>query len=177
MQTLSFTERMFVKSMFRDRMAELYGDGFEDFFDRLMVARYPDCVEVRTHGNIGDLSADGLRLHSGRLYACYAPEVFDAQNAARVGAKFSRVLSRALTKRSGEFQTFVFVYNDPRGGVHPEVTRLLAQARRDHAPLTFAAMGPKRLLNDLFKLVWYQIEDILGSPIQVEEVAYGIGLD
>jgi hypothetical protein len=177
MEGLSFTERMFVRSMFRDRMAELYGDAFEDFFDRLMVARYPDFVPVRTHGNIGDLSADGLRLHSGRLYACYAPEVFDAENARKVENKFTSDLTGALVKRPGQFQTFVFVYNDPRGGLHPEVSRLLAQARLDHAPLMFEAMGPRRLLNELFRLVRHEIEDIFSAPLQVENVAFGIGLD
>lgn len=60
MGVLSFTERMFVGSMFRDRMPDLCGDAFERFFDRLMIARYPDFVEVGTHGNIDDLSAEGL---------------------------------------------------------------------------------------------------------------------
>lgn len=177
MGVLSFTERMFVKSMFRDRMAELSGSGFEDFFVRVMTARYPDFVEIRTHGNIGDLSSDGLRLHSGKLYACYAPESFDSDSARDVRKKFLGDLAGALAKRPGEFQTFVFVYNDPRHGLHPEISQSLAQARQDHAPLEFEPFGPRHLLGELFLLVRHQIEEVFGSPIPVEDVVYGIGLE
>jgi len=170
---LNFHERMFVKAMYREQMANLHGDAFEDFFHRLMSARYSDFVQVRTHGNIGDLGADGLRLHNGRLYACYAPEVFDATKA---GGKFANDLAKAIRKRSGEFGTFVFVYNDARG-LHPEVSRLLAQARVEHSRLEFEPMGPQHLLRKLFELVRHEIEDLLRAPILVEEVVYGVGLE
>jgi hypothetical protein len=176
-EVLSFTERMFVKTLFRDRMAELNGSAFEDFFIRVMTARYTDFVEVRTHGNIGDLSSDGLRLHEGKLYACYAPETFDAASTRGVKKKFTDDLTGALSKRVGEFQTFVFVYNDPRRGLQPEITKLLAQARRDHAPLAFEPLGPRQLLGELFRLVRYQIEEVFGAPIPVEDVVYGVGLE
>lgn len=176
-EVLSFTERMFVKTMFRDRMADLNGLAFEDFFIRIMTARYADFVEVRTHGSIGDLSSDGLRLHDGKLYACYAPETFDADSARDVKKKFTGDLTGALAKRAGEFQTFVFVYNDPRRGLHPEITQLLAQARRGHAPLAFETLGPRQLLGELFRLVKYQIEEVFGAPIPVEDVVYGVGLE
>jgi hypothetical protein len=170
---LNFSERMFVKAMHRELMADLHGDAFEDHFHRLMSARHPDFVQVRTHGNLGDLGADGLRLHDGRLYACYAPETFDA---SKVGGKFSSDLAKALRKRPGEFGVFVFVYNDTRG-LHPEVTRLLAQARKVHPRLDFEPMGPPHLLRKLFELVRHDIEDLLRAPIQVQDLVYGIGLE
>jgi hypothetical protein len=170
---LNFHERMFVKAMHRELMAGLHGDAFEDYFHRLMSARYPDFVQVRTHGNIGDLGADGLRLHNSRLYACYGPETFDA---SRVGGKFSSDLAKALAKRPGEFKVFVFVYNDARG-LHPEVTRLLAQERAHRPGLEFEPMGPTHLLRTLFGLVREEIEDVLRAPILVQDLVYGIGLD
>lgn len=173
MTVLNFHERMYVKFVYRELMASLHGDAFEDFFHRLMSARYADFVQVRTHGNLGDLGADGLRLHNGRLYACYAPEVFDA---VKVGGKFGGDLAKALRKRPGEFKAFVFVYNDARG-LHPEVTRLLAQARRDHPAIEFEPMGPPHLLRKLFDLLRHEIEDLLRAPIQVENLVYGVGLE
>jgi hypothetical protein len=159
--------------MYRELMASLHGDAFEDFFQRLMSVRYGDFVQVRTHGNLGDLGADGLRLHNGRLYACYAPEVF---NATKVGGKFTGDLASAMRQRGGEFKIFVFVYNDVRG-LHPEVTRLLAQARLDHPSIGFEPMGPPHLLRKLFDLVRHEIEDLLRAPIQVENLVYGVGLE
>lgn len=173
MTSLKFQERMFVKAAFRELMANLHYDAFEDFFHRLMTARYPDFVQVRTHGNLGDLGADGLRLHDGRLYACYGPEVFDAARAAN---KFQTDLAKALVKRPGQFKTFVFVYNDARG-LHPEVTRLLARAAKDHTSLKFEPMGPPRFLRELWKLIREDIEDLLGAPIPIHEFVYGIGLE
>jgi hypothetical protein len=93
---LNFHERMYVKFVYRELMASLHGDAFEDFFHRLMSARHADFVQVRTHGNLGDLGADGLRLHNGRLYACYAPEVFDA---VKVGGKFGGDLFDGVDER------------------------------------------------------------------------------
>lgn len=173
MSGLNFQERMFVKAMYRELMAGLHGDAFEDFFHRLMTTRYSDFAQVRTHGNLGDLGADGLRLHDGRLYACYAPEVFDAD---KVTQKFSSDLAKAMSKRPGEFRIFVFVYNDARG-LHPQISRLLAQAVIDHPSLGFEPMGPPRLLRVLFELVREEIEDLLRAPIQVQELVYGVGLE
>lgn len=164
---------MFVKAAYRELMANLHGDMFEDFFHRLMTARYPDFVQVRTHGNIGDLGADGLRLYGGRLYACYAPEVFDV---ARVNEKFASDLAKAILKRPDEFSVFVFVYNDVRG-LHPEVTRLLVHASKEHQDLKFEPMGPPDLLRELWKLVRQEIEDLLRTPIPIQEFVYGIGLE
>lgn len=173
---LNFQERIYVRLLYRDVMATLYGNAFEDFFHNLMTYRYPDFVDVRTHGNIGDLGADGLRLFDSKLYACYAPEVFDSSNAAKVNDKFADDLDKAKVKRGGEFTTFVFVHNDARG-LHPEVTRLLAQARRDHTPLAFEQLGPRHLLRELLQLVRNEIEDLLKAEIQVADLVYGIGLD
>ena len=85
-------------------------------------------------------------------------------------------LTGALAKRAGEFQTFVFVYNDPRRGLHPEITQLLSQARRDHAPLAFeprAASATWRALST------GEVSDRRGlrAPIPVEDVVYGVGLE
>ncbi|MCX4584632.1 hypothetical protein [Streptomyces sp. NBC_01481] len=91
-----------------------------------MCARYPDFLDVRTHGNLGDQGSDGLSLHARKLYACYAPRSFDA---AKLRKKFHDDLNSALAQRMGQFGTFVFVHNDLRG-VHPEVGTMLMEADR-----------------------------------------------
>ncbi|WP_018352102.1 ABC-three component system protein [Longispora albida] len=176
MSGLTFTQKMYVKAMFRDRMADLHGTAFETFFHQVMTLRYPDFVAVRTHGNIGDLSADGLSLHDRKLYACYGPEVFDAKGAKDVEKKFAGDLAGALAKRKAEFETFVFVYNDPRQGLHPVIAGLLAQARAAHPQLRFEPLGPERLLRRLYELPRGQIEEVFGAEIPVKEVVHAIGL-
>ncbi|WP_261569268.1 ABC-three component system protein [Frankia gtarii] len=170
---LSFEDQSFVRAMLRRLLDERPGKAFERFFQNLMCARYPDFIDVRTHGNLGDLGADGLSLHDGKLYACYAPEVPDA---AAVRTKFNDDLAKAVAKRGGDFETFVFVHNDLRG-VHPEISILLSRARREYPRLRFESRGPQHLHRELCRLERDEIEDLLGCEIPVSERVYRIGLE
>jgi hypothetical protein len=145
---LTFEEQSYVRGMLRRLLDERFGKAFERFFQNLMCARYIDFIDVRTHGKLGDIGADGLSLHDGKLYACYAPEVPDA---AAVRAKFNDDLTKAVAKRGDHFDTFVFVHNDLRG-VHPELSILLGQARQEHPTLRFEQRGPQHLHRELCRL-------------------------
>lgn len=170
---LDFEERRFIRTILHDRLGQLSGGAFERFFQDLMCARYPDFIDVRTHGRLGDLGADGLSLHDRKLYACYAPEVPDP---VEVRAKFNSDLEKAIAKRKGEFDTFVFVHNDRRG-IHPEISAMLTQATREYPHLGFEQINPKKLYTILCQLERDTIEDLLGCQIPVSERVYSIGLD
>jgi hypothetical protein len=142
MGTMVPAQRMYAELKFRQVMGGLYGDAFESFFHRLMELRHPGYVPVRTHGSLGDQGADGMSLHQRRLYACYGPQVLDA---TEVRKKFHGDLAKALQERRGQFDTFVFVHNDQRGGIHPEIVTLLARARDQHTSILFEQMGPQKL--------------------------------
>ncbi|ABW16392.1 conserved hypothetical protein [Parafrankia sp. EAN1pec] len=154
---LTFEERTFARSMLRHLLEERTGNAFEHFFQDLISARYPTFIGVRTHGKLGDMGADGLG--DGKLFACYAPEVPDAD---AVRGKFRSDLAKAVAKRDGQFDTFVFVHNDLRG-VHPEISVLLTQARKDHPTLHSENLGPSRLQQELLRLERDEIEQA-GCP-------------
>jgi hypothetical protein len=170
---LSFEEQSFVRGILRRQLDELFGNAFERFFQNLMCARYPDFIDVRTHGKLGDIGADGLSLHEGKLYACYAPEVPDA---VAVRGKFHDDLAKAIAKRGDQFDTFVFVHNDLRG-VHPEISMLLSQARQAHPAMRFEQRGPQHLHRELCRLEREEIQELLGCEIPVSDRVYRIGLD
>lgn len=170
---MNSAQRMYAHIKFREKLVELHGEAFESFFHDLMCARYPDFLDVRTHGNLGDQGSDGLSLHARKLYACYAPRTFDA---AKVRKKFHDDLDSALAQRPGQFGTFVFVHND-LGGVHPEVGTMLMEARIAHPALGFEQMGRRRLWGELRPLPHEAVEDILGCEIPIEEQTYGIGME
>ncbi|GIH62230.1 ABC-three component system protein [Microbispora siamensis] len=170
---MRFEQRMFARLKFLEKLAELSENAFENFFQDLMCALYPDFVDVRTHGNLGDLGADGLTLHDRQLYACYAPSTFDA---SAIELKFKSDLQKAINKRSGQFDTFVFVHNDMRG-THPEIAAMLAEAQRAHKPLNIEIMGRRRLWQKIMKLDLAEVEDLLGCPIPITDSIYGIGME
>ncbi|MYW05314.1 hypothetical protein GT354_45005 [Streptomyces sp. SID3343] len=164
---------MYANIKFREMLGDLHTEAFEDFFHDLMCLRHPDFVDVRTHGNIGDQGADGLGLHSRKLYACYAPRSF---NASAVRVKFTSDLEKALEKRLDQFGTFVFVHNDLRG-VHPEVSSMLADARTAHPDLDFEVMGRRGLWREIRRLERGDVEHVLGCEIPIDELVYGVGLE
>ena len=75
---MDFYERLSMRPVLWTKLHALTGDAFQGFFHDLMTCADPAFVDVRTHGNIGDLASDGLSLNDRRLYACYAPETPDA---------------------------------------------------------------------------------------------------
>ncbi|WP_328508386.1 hypothetical protein OG981_53090 [Streptomyces mirabilis] len=170
---MRYEQRAYARVKFLELMAELYENEFEDFFHRLMCLRYPDFLDVRTAGSLGDMSADGLSLHSRKLYACYAPQTV---KPSKIRKKFDGDLSGALVKRNGQFDTFVFVHNDRRG-VHPEVTAMLSEAKVNKPSLNFEQMGSRRLWHECMQLNQVAAEDVLRCEIPIKEMTFGIGMD
>nr|WP_079124908.1 hypothetical protein [Streptomyces lushanensis] len=170
---MKFEQRMYARLKFLDLMADLYESAFEDFFHRVMVTRYPSFLDVRTHGNLGDQGADGLTLHSRKLYACYAPQT---GGASAVKTKFTKDLASAVRQRDGQFDTFVFVHNDRRG-IHPQVATMLSTADSDHPALDFEQMGTRHIWQECMGLDLALAEDVLGCEIPVKPTVYGMGMD
>ncbi|CCQ44424.1 putative uncharacterized protein [Pseudarthrobacter siccitolerans] len=168
---MEFYERLALRPLFWAQLHELTGNAFEQFFHDYMCLTTPGFVDVRTHGNIGDLSSDGLSLHEKKLYACYAPESPNADAAIR---KFKGDVAGALQKRHGQFETFVFVHNDVRG-THPEISQALAEARNDHSSLQFELMGMRHLRDGLGRLDRPDVESLLRLQLPLQhDVTMGL---
>ncbi|WP_058856144.1 ABC-three component system protein [Nocardia jinanensis] len=171
--SLDYMQRLAVRLLLKDRLSELHSAAFEEFFHELMCLRHPGFLDVRTAGSLGDEGSDGLLLHARKLYACYGPQVFDV---TKVVEKFESDLTKALTKRSAEFSTFVFVHNDHRG-MHPTVSRCLASAQADNPGILFEQFGHKHFRNEVCRLQLHEVEDLLKTQVPVKDAVYGIGLD
>nr|WP_244637908.1 ABC-three component system protein [Frigoribacterium sp. CFBP 13707] len=160
-----------MRGMLWAHLHDLHGNAFQSFFHDLMVLCVPGFVDVRTHGNLGDIASDGLDLHDGKLYACYAPETV---NASATIAKFTSDFSGAMMKRSGQFTTFVFVHNDVRG-VHPEISTALADARTAHPGIAFELMGMRHFRDLLGRQDSQDVEALLKSQLPMHH-AISVGL-
>lgn len=170
---MRFDQRMYARFKYLDLMTDLYEDSFQTFFQSLMIARYPDFLDVRTAGRLGDQGADGLLLHQESLYACYAPQVFDAK---AIADKFASDFDKASAKRKDEFTTFVFVHNDRRG-MHPQLASVLVEKRKTHEEIKFAQMGLRHIWHEIMQLSKEEVEDLLRCEIPIEAVTYGIGME
>lgn len=168
---MDFYERLSMRGVLWAHLHELHGNAFQSFFHDVMSLCVPGFVDVRTHGNLGDQASDGLDLHDGKLYACYAPETVDAAATVR---KFNSDLDGAVKKRSGQFTTFVFVHNDVRG-VHPEISTALAHARSSHSNISFEVMGMRHFRDFLGQQDSQDVEVLLKSQLPMQHtVAVGL---
>ncbi len=165
-------QRQYAQARLRWMITESHGNQFEELFHKLMELSCSDYVRVAAWGNLGDEGADGLGLGDGVLYACYAPETVDL---AKVRAKFRSDLAKAIEKRGGQFKKFAFVHNSQRG-IHPQVTRLLAEAVPAHPDLSFAELGPARMWHRAMELSVPRMEELLGESMPVNPVVYRVGM-
>jgi hypothetical protein len=164
---------MYARVKYLELIAELYDNAFENFFNNLMCARYPDYLDIKTAGSLGDMGADGLLLYSDSLHACYAPQSFDS---GKVTKKFNSDLEKACRKRKGEFSRFVFVHNDRRG-MHPHISSLLSEAKNDFPSIKFTQMGRRNIWQEIMRLELHQVEDLLGCQIPIDSLTYGVGME
>jgi hypothetical protein len=167
-----YEQKIVVKFEFQKKMQECRGEAFQDFFHDLMTHRFGhDYVDIRPNGKFGDRGADGIRLGTRELFACYSPQAIDVREAKR---KLKSDLESAIRQRPGQFDTFVFVCND-RWGTHPDISIMLAEEQGAIPTLSFGSMGTRKLWNEVMQLEIDQCEDLFGS-INVEEVVDGIGM-
>ncbi|PPF74917.1 ABC-three component system protein [Pseudoclavibacter sp. Z016] len=169
---MDFYERLSLRGVLWAHLHDLHGNAFQAFFDDLMSLCFPGFLDVRTHGNLGDIASDGLDLHDGKLYACYAPEAVDAGATIR---KFKSDLAGAIEKRSGQFTIFVFVHNDVRG-VHPEISESLAEARTAHSGISFEVMGMRHFRDLLGRQDSQDVEALLRTQLPMQQHSVAVGL-
>ncbi|MFD3686146.1 ABC-three component system protein [Nocardiopsis sp. NPDC058631] len=162
-------KRWCARTMLGNTIANLHGEGFEDFFHRLMQLGEPGFFPVRT--TRGDLGADGLVISKRKLYACYGPQVVREDEVRR---KFRSDLAKAVVNRGDDFGAFVFVHNNLRG-VGPQVTREISSAKAEHPSLDFEHFGLDQMFRVLKRLDEDEIEDLIGS-FPVREMVTGIGM-
>lgn len=168
---MDFLVRANAKVELRRKLNEFVGTDFEIFFHRLMQLRDPSFVPVGVHQ--GDQGADGLSLHNRNLYACYCSSTSDA---AKMQVKFRKDVASAVRHRRNEFDTFVFVHNNT-GGVNPDLSTTIANARDAHPDIRFRYYGEPWLCREFGQLKQDEMEELLGFELQVRVLTFQMGLD
>lgn len=165
------TLEMLAQAQFYAKLQVTTDTAFEELFHELMSQTgQGGYLAVRSRGDKG---ADGLGIWDGKLYACYGSTTADPSIAIR---KFRDDLRSACDNRSGEFAEFVFVHNDT-GDAHPDLSRAIAQAKRDYPNLKITPWGRRELRNLFLDLQPRQWRRILGSDLEVSALVPRVGME
>lgn len=140
------------------------GTAFQDWFVRLAGHAFgPDFEEVRPYGSYGDLKCDGLRISTGTVFQCYAP---DAMRETDLIAKVDEDFHGARTHWPASMQEWVFVHNDGRG-LPPNAVQYLDGLRQAHAPLQIATWSEPELLNLAMGLDLPALQALFGAAASI----------
>lgn len=126
-------ERYFARVLFRNKVLESKGMGFEQLFVEVMSSANPGFRSPKPHGREGDWKCDGYDSATGQFYQVYAPER-PAERITDAVAKLEDALEGLLEKWN-EFmpvKAYFFVLNDEFKGVYPELEKRLSSLSEKH---------------------------------------------
>lgn len=109
--------------LFQNKFRHSFGDEFDRLFKSIMARRYPaDFQKVKPAGRHGDRKCDGLLVSRRMLFQCYGPERLQTQPTIK---KIDEDFPGAIPHWGADFEHWVFVHNQWRDGLPPEVTKRL----------------------------------------------------
>ena len=134
---------------FEVRWLRLSGTDFQGFFESIMSKSEPDFVAISPSGREGDRKSDGYVPSLRHHFQVYAPPTgIDAAKAcAKVLEDFSGVLVHWPDMRC-----WTFVWSTPRGGLPPQVVRLLDDLDGEHESVVVDQWGQEPL--------WRRVRDL-----------------
>lgn len=109
-----------------EELKEANGIHFQNLFSQLMKEKYgPKYQPTRTHGNIGDMSVDGI-LNYETAFAVYAPETYnDKKVIAKIKSDFEGFLEQRENGNWADIQQLIFIIKSERSGITPTVLNLI----------------------------------------------------
>ena len=107
------------------------GSAFQEFFSTVMDKAYPnDFRRIRSHGNTGDLKADGYLESQRTVFQVYGPD--DIRSVRKLLSKMEDDFSGATANWAGRLRKWVFVHNSRTGLPAQAIQRL--DAFRERVP-------------------------------------------
>lgn len=140
---------------------ERRGDGYQDFFARIMERRDLGFQRVRPWGNVGDRKNDGWSPSRRTLFQCYAPNSF---SASQLTDKLEEDYVGAIGFWKQYFDSWVFVHNDI-DGLAPSAAIKIAELDARSKDVACAAWGYIELREEFACLSDSDREAILGPAL------------
>lgn len=158
-----------IQRLFYELKFELYfykerGNGFEDFFSRLMKLKHKhNFIEVKTWGKKGDLKCDGYLSEEETIFQVYAPNEIAG---TKLMAKLKEDYEKALVHWEGAIKKWIFVQNSKdgvRGIEAPTVNAIKKYETELKNEISITLWGIDEIKSIVFSLPVEDIETLLGT--------------
>lgn len=171
-------ERVFARTLFRNKIFSSDGQAFEDLFVDVMQRGNNDFVSVKPQGTIGDRKNDGYDKKRGCYYQVFAPEnprLREQQAVSKLKRDFRGL--KAYWDTVTPVQEFHFVFNDKYNGSFPTIETNLSKIKVSHKLRHCTCFLSKHLEEQLFGLEDDHILSVVGylpSLTQVRRLDYSV---
>jgi hypothetical protein len=171
-------EKALARILFRNKVYASDGQVFENLFTAVMVKVYPDFVQVKPQGAIGDKKNDGYSKSKGLFFQVFAPENLELSEAEAV--KKAKLDFSGLKDYWNVFcpvKQFFFVMNDKYKGTFPTIEADLAEIKTTHSLEGCGTFLAKDLEDALLGLKDDEIISIVGfipHPDRLSQLDYSV---
>jgi len=172
-------EKYIARIIFKNRVHESDGQGYEDLFSKVMYKNNKNFSKVKAYGNIGDMKNDGFDKTTGTYYQVFAPENVRKQKTINDAVEKLETDFKGLIKHWEDvcsINNFFYVVNDKYKGIPAPVHQKIIEMNRLYQEKN-CDIFPVNKLEDIFiNLEDDDIIDIINySPdINVEQLDYSI---
>jgi hypothetical protein len=179
-QQMSMTveEKALARIMFHNKVLHSDGQAFENLFTSIIGKKYPDFVQIKPQGPLGDKKNDGYSKANGIFFQVFAPEdarESEAEAVSKVKDSFTGI--KAYWDSFCPVKQFFFVLNDKFKGSFPTIEKDLAEIKAAHSLSVCEIFLSKHLEDSLFQLSDDEILSIVGfipAPEKIQKLDYSI---
>ena len=171
-------EKALARILFHNKVLSADGQAYEALFTAIICKKYPDFVQVKPQGSIGDKKNDGYSKANGVFFQVYAPE--DAKESEGKAVEKIKTDFQGLKTYWNSFcavKEFYFVLNDKFKGTFPTIEKDLADIKKQHNLNECGCFLAKHLEDALFVLADDEIIAIVGfipNPENITKLDYSI---
>lgn len=123
---MNSNERLFARTVFKNKIYAMEGQSFENLFVRIMTMSNSNFKAVKPWGNDGDQKNDGFDASEGKYYQVFAPEDILKKKTIYDAVKKLEDDFRGLYKKWNcicPIKEYYFVINDKYKGLPPDITK------------------------------------------------------
>lgn len=144
-------DQKYIETQLRLKILESKSTAFQAFFEKVMLEKFDDFINVDPWGSKGDGGNDGFTRKSGQYYQVYSPRTPQLKSASAV-KKLNKDFNR-LKETWGQFseiKKYFFVFNDEFRGTIEDIEKALAILKKSNPNIDFFTFTS----NDLARVFW-----------------------